>query len=148
VTPPTSATVASPTPALTSTVDSGRVATAHTTPTTTTTTVTTLGTAAAPAQPTAQSETYNGDLQQPDDSSATYSFTGVGSMSVSASWSGSYTLSLTVSCPSGTQTEEGTSSVTVVITDGTGACVTTLRETQVQYNIIGYTLNIGPTSGG
>jgi hypothetical protein len=148
VTPPTSATVASPAPAFTSTVGSGGAATAHTTPTTTTTTVAPSGTAAAPMQPSAQSETYTGDLQYPDDSSATYSFTGSGSMEVSASWSGPYILSLSVSCPSGTQSSQGPSPVTVVMTDGTGACVTTLKETQVQYNAVGYTLNIGPTPGG
>lgn len=115
--------------------------------TTTTTAPATKGSAigAAPAQPAPQ--TLTGDLQQPDDASANYAFTGSGAMRISVSWSPTTTLSLFVSCPDGSQTAEGASSVAVVLPDADGACELTLKETLVQYNAVSYTLTIAPTGG-
>jgi hypothetical protein len=144
VTTSTTTTTVATAPVVSSGSSSVRPAATHTSSSTTTT----VATSTAPAPPPVPTETYTGDLQQPDDSQATYSFTGSGPMQVSVSWSGPYTLSLSVSCPSGTQNQEGASAFTVVIPDGTGACVTTVRETQMQYNEIPYTLTIGPASGG
>lgn len=132
--------------------DSFRAVTAESTTTTTTTTTppsstTTTTTQAAP--PIAQTENFSGSLQQPNLSTASYSFSGVGSMQVSASWTpAATTLSVTVTCPAGTLTEEGTSTLSVALPDGDGACETTIKETVVDYAAVSYTLTIGPTPGG
>jgi hypothetical protein len=125
--------------------------TASSTTTTTTTTAppssTTTTTQAAPV--TAQTENFSGSLQQPDLSTASYSFSGAGSMRVSASWTPApTTLSVTVTCPAGTLTEEGTSTLSVALPDADGACETTIKETVVDYAAVSYTLTIGPTPGG
>lgn len=107
----------------------------------------TTGGVASPVQPAVPTETQTGDLQQPDDASANYSFTGSGSMTISATWTTASTLSLTVTCPGGSQTAEGASKVDVVLPDTDGACEATLRETVVEYDDVPYTLTIGPTGG-
>ncbi len=68
-------------------------------------------------------------------------------MRISASWSPTDSLSLSVSCPDGSQTSEGTSSVAVVIPDADGPCDLTLKETLVQYDAVSYTLTIAPAGG-
>jgi hypothetical protein len=88
-----------------------------------------------------------GYLQQPDDASAHIAFTGEGAMRVSVSWPSTVTLSLSVSCPAGTQTAEGASQVAVVLADADGACDLTLKETLVQYDAVSYTLTIAPAGG-
>jgi hypothetical protein len=88
-----------------------------------------------------------GDLQQPDDASATYTFTGAGPMQVSASSTFSVPLLLTVSCPAGSVDEAGSSLVSVVIPDATGPCDVVLKETVVQYVAVPFTLTIGPEGG-
>jgi hypothetical protein len=69
-------------------------------------------------------------------------------MQVSATWSSTLSLSLTVSCPEETQTEEGPSSLTIPLADATGACEVTLKELVVQYDAISYTLTVSPVDGG
>ncbi len=133
--------------------DSFRAVTAESTTTTTTTTTppssTTTTTTTQAAPPTAQTENFSGSLQQPNLSTASYSFSGVGSMQVSASWTpAATTLSVTVTCPAGTLTEEGTSTLSVALPDGDGACETTIKETVVNYAAVSYTLTIGPAPGG
>jgi hypothetical protein len=118
-----------------------------TTTTTTTPSSTTTTTQAAPAP--AQTEFYPGSLQQPNLFSASYPFSGTGSMQVSASWNPATTsLSLTMTCPEGTQSAEGTSGVTVTLPDADGACEATIKEILVDYDAISYTLTIGPSQGG
>ncbi len=128
-----------------STMPTTAATTSTTTTTTTTTTTPAPGSGSAPAQPAPQAR--SGDLQQPFDSSATYAFTGAGSMRISVSWSPSDSLSLSVSCPNGAQTAEGTSSVAVVILDADGPCDLTLKEMLVQYDAVSYTLTIAPAGG-
>ena len=136
------------------------VTAAATTPATTTTTTTTPSTlatttttstgsdAAAPVQPSAPTQTWTGALQQPDDPAAGQPFTGAGPRQVSASWAPAVTVSLTVTCPSGAQTKEGSSNIVMVITDATGACDFTLKEMVVQYDAVTYSLSIGPADEG
>jgi hypothetical protein len=88
-----------------------------------------------------------GDLQQPDDASASYPFTGVGSMRVSASSTSTVPLLLTVTCPEGTVDQAGSSLVAVVIPNADGPCDVVLKETVVQYVAVPYTLTIGPEGG-
>ena len=68
-------------------------------------------------------------------------------MRISASWSPTDSLSLSVSCPDGSQTAEGTTSVAVVIPDADGPCDLTLKIMLVQYDAISYTLTIAPAGG-
>jgi hypothetical protein len=89
----------------------------------------------------------SGALQQPDDATASYPFTGVGSMEVSASSTSSFPLLLTVTCPAGTVDEAGSSLVSVVIPDADGPCELVLKETEVQYVAVPYTVTIGPEGG-
>ena len=118
---------------------------------TTTTTVTPSASgssATAPAQQAVLSQFWTGDLQEPDDSRASQSFTGAGPMVVSASWSSTLPLSITVACPADTQTQQGPSKIVLSIPDATGACEITVKETLVQYDAIPYTLTVGPANGG
>jgi hypothetical protein len=129
--------------------DSLRAMTPESTTTTTTTGPSSTTTTAQVAPATAQTDTYSGSLQQPDLSAASYPFSGVGPMQVSASWSpASTTLSVTVSCPEGTNVAEGTSTVAVALPNADGACEATIKETLVDYDAVSYTLTIGPTPGG
>jgi hypothetical protein len=88
-----------------------------------------------------------GSLQQPHDTSATYSFSAEGATEVSVSWAPSTTLSLTVSCQSGVQTEDGSSTISVAIPDPDGPCDLVLKEMLVQYDAVNYTIVIGPEGG-
>jgi hypothetical protein len=88
-----------------------------------------------------------GNLQQPDDASASYAFTGSGSMQVSASSTSSVPLLLTVTCPDGTLDQAGSSLVSVVIPNADGPCDLVLKETVVQYVGVPYTVTIGPEGG-
>lgn len=120
----------------------------RTSPTTTTTTATPAdGSNVAAAVQTVTPITMSGALQQPDDASATYPFSGAGSMQVSASSTSSAPLLLTVTCPEGTLDEAGSSFVSVVIPDADGPCDLVLKETLVQYVAVPYTLTIGPEGG-
>lgn len=147
VTPPTS----SSSPGSASTVGAHvvvRESTAtSTTTTTTTTTATTGGSSVAAAVQPVTPLVEPGDLQQPDDASASYPFTGVGSMRVSASSTSTVPLLLTVTCPEGTVDQAGSSLVAVVIPNADGPCDVVLKETVVQYVAVPYTLTIGPEGG-
>jgi hypothetical protein len=100
--------------------------------------------AAAQPAPTVEE---NGALQQPDASSASYPFTGAGTMQISVSSPSTTTLSLSVSCPQGGQSAEGSSAIAVVVPDADGPCDVTLKETLVQYDAVPYTITIGPDGG-
>ena len=147
VIPPTSPSTA----AAASSTEAARVVVRAAGPTPTTTTTTAAAPAdgagvAAPVQTVAPTE-LSGNLQQPDDASASYPFTGAGSMEVSASSTSSVPLLLTVTCPQGTVDQAGSSSVSVVIPDADGPCDLVLKETVVQYVAVPYTLTIGPEGG-
>jgi hypothetical protein len=116
------------------------------TPTTTTTTTTPSGganTGGTPAQPAPQ--IFSGDLQQPYDATASIPFTGSGSMRITATWPTTPTLSLTVTCPGGSQNEKGSSSLSVVIADADGSCEIVLEETLVQFAGVSYTVTVVPS---
>jgi hypothetical protein len=69
-------------------------------------------------------------------------------MQVSATSPSSLPLSLTVACPAGTLTEQGSSRIVLPIPDATGACEVTLKETVVQYDAVPYTLTVEAADGG
>lgn len=165
--PPASATSTTSTTTATSTVTSttmpasaaaggsaaAQVVVHESSPTTTTTTAPPTTTTVAPstssavAAPSQTLPPFNGSLQQPHDTSATYSFTETGPTEVSVSWTPATTLSLSVSCQSGVQTEEGSSTISVAIPDPEGPCDIALKEMLVQYDAVNYTITIGPEGG-
>jgi hypothetical protein len=104
-------------------------------------------TSSAVAAPSQTIPPLNGSLQQPHETSATYSFTAEGPTEVSVSWTPTTTLSLTVSCQSGVQTEQGSSTISVAIPDPDGPCYLALKEMLVQYDAVNYTITIGPAGG-
>jgi hypothetical protein len=123
-----------------------------TTTTTTTTAVTTTTSALAaaptqPPQPAASDIDYSYTLQQPSVPAASYTFYGVGSMTVTAKWDYATPLSFTVTCPGGAKTEVGTTPLTIVIPNAGGPCDTSLKETLVQYNPVDFVILIYPTGG-
>jgi hypothetical protein len=122
--------------------------TASTAPTTTTTTSTSpsgSSVGAAPVQPA--TEVITGYLQEPDDSTNSYTFIGAGTMQVTATWPTTPTVSLTVVCPESTQTAKGSTSVTVTIPVADGTCEVTLKELVVQWDAVSYRLTIAPAGG-
>jgi hypothetical protein len=116
---------------------------AGTTTTTVTSTTVGSGVGSSPAQPDDRTS-EQGYLEPPDDTSAVYPFTADGPTQVSATWSTTTTLSLSITCPSGTQTEEGSSTVTVTSPDAQGSCQATLSEPDNQSATVTYSLTIGP----
>jgi hypothetical protein len=118
-----------------------------TTTTTATPAVTTAGSSVAAAVHTVAPIVMEGNLQQPDDASASYPFSGTGAMQVSASSTSSVPLLLTVTCPAGVLDETGSSLVSVLIPNADGPCDVVLKETLVQYVAVPYTLTIGPEGG-
>jgi hypothetical protein len=153
VTPPSSAPSAGPTGSGRGNVVTTQSASspAATTTTTTAATVTTTPKLSAastqPATPaTNTEEPYS--LQQPAQTTASFAFNGVGSMTVSVTWDYATPLSLTVSCPGGAQTKVGPSGLTIVIPNSGGPCTTTLKETIVQYNAVDFVMLIHPTDAG
>ncbi len=121
------------------------VTTPSTTVPTTSTTTTTSAIGPVPAQPAPLIR--SGELQQPYVSTANEAFTGAGPMRISVTWSPTDSLSLSVSCPDGAQTAEGTTSAAVVIPDADGPCDLTLKIMLVQFDVISYTLTIAPAGG-
>ena len=116
-------------------------------PTTTTTAAPAdVSSVAADVQP-ATPIVLSGNLQQPDDASASSAFTGAGSMQVAVSSTSSVPLLLTVTCPSGTLDQAGSLSFAVVIPNADGPCDLVLKETVVQYVAVPYTVTIGPEGG-
>jgi hypothetical protein len=148
VTPTTAAPATTPTYAAPRTVQVVARQPSTNTTTTTTTVPAAAGSnlAAATAQPVPTTE-MNGALQQPDASSASYPFTGSGAMQISATSPSTTPLSLSVACPEGAQTAEGSSPVAVVIVQADGPCEVTLKEILVQYDVVPYVLTIGPYGG-
>jgi hypothetical protein len=147
VTPPSSPSV----PTTTGTTEGAQVMARQSSATTTTTSTTTSPTggsnvAATPVQTVATVERV-GDLQQPDDASASYQFAGAGSMQVSASSTLTIPLLLTVTCPLATLSKQGSSTISVVIPNADGPCDVVLKEIVVQYVAVPFTLTIGPQGG-
>ena len=89
-----------------------------------------------------------GALQQPDDASASYPFTGAGAMEVSASSTVDRRPLAHRDVPGwAPRTRQGPRIVSVVIPDADGPCDVVLKETAVQYVAVPYTLTIGPEGG-
>jgi hypothetical protein len=130
-------------------------ASASTGPTPTTTTTSTVpvvivggsGSGSAPESASASTQTEHGYLQSPDDTSVIYAFSASGPTLVAAQWSTDTTLSLTVVCPSGTQSADGASSVQLTLANPHGSCQATLSEPTNEDATLTYSMTIGPWNG-
>ncbi|MGA2932404.1 MAG: hypothetical protein ABSE98_10010 [Acidimicrobiales bacterium] len=109
-------------------------------PTTTTTTIPTS------SQPADRMQTQ-GYLDPPLQSSNGYGFTGTGGMQISVLWSGTTYLTMTVSCPSGSQSVGGTSAMEASLGDASGSCQATVSEPSSESVALTYTITIGPAGG-
>jgi hypothetical protein len=113
------------------------------TTTTTSVTTTTVGSGVG-SGPSPQTRTQQGYLQPPDNTSAMYTFTADGPTQVSVSWATADTLLLSVTCPSGTVNEQGSSSVTITTADTSGQCQATLSEPASDSSTVSYDITIEP----
>ena len=76
-----------------------------------------------------------------------YGFTGTGAMQISVLWSGTTYLTMTVSCPSGSQSVGGTSAMEASLGDASGNCRATVSEPSSESVALTYTISIGPAGG-
>ena len=94
--------------------------------------------------------TYSGNLEYPDNVSASYQVAGGGKVTATANWTGAATLSLAVACPSGTSSTSGVSGISVSFTDAPGdnsPCSVTLAEPLSEESVVSYSLAIQYLSG-
>jgi hypothetical protein len=112
-------------------------------PPATTTTTTTTQPASLPAD---RMETQ-GVLDPPVQTSNGYGFTGAGATEVSVVWSGDTYLTMTVSCPDGSQSVGGTSAMEASLPDAQGSCQATVSEPASESTSLTYTITIGPAGG-
>lgn len=116
-------------------------------PVSTTTVPPTTTTTTQPASlPDDRTET-EGYLDPPAQTSGQYGFTGDGAMEISVVWSGSTYLTMTVSCPNGSQNVGGTSAMAASLPDVLGSCVATVGEPASESASLTYTITIGPAGG-
>jgi hypothetical protein len=115
--------------------------------TTTATTTTTTTTTTQPASLPADRMQTQGVLDPPVQTSNGYGFTGTGAMQVSVVWSGDTYLTMTVSCPSGSQSVGGTSAMEASLPDAQGNCQATVSEPASESTSLTYTITIEPTGG-
>ncbi len=115
---------------------------------TTTTTVTTITATTVPSSSTpADRMQTQGYLNPPLQPSNGYGFTGTGAMQISVVWSGDTYLTMTVSCPNGSQNVGGTSAMAASLPDASGSCRATVSEPTSESTSLTYTITIGPAGG-
>ena len=88
-----------------------------------------------------------GYLDPPLQTSNGYGFTGTGAMQISVLWSGTTYLTMTVSCPNGSQNVGGTSAMAASLPDASGSCRATVSEPSSESTALTYTITIGPAGG-
>jgi hypothetical protein len=88
-----------------------------------------------------------GYLDPPLQPSNGFGFTGTGPMQVSVLWSGTTYLTMTVSCPNGSQSVGGTSAMEASLGNASGSCRATVTEPPSESVALTYTISIGPAGG-
>ena len=143
---PPSASLADKTPGLGAGTTS--VALAPSTPTTTTTSrpVPTTTTTAAPAALPADRSQTEGYLDPPLQTSDAFEVDGSGPTEISVLWSVPVYLTMTVTCPSGSQTVGGTTAMEVSLPEA-GGCQATVSEPSSESTSLTYTFDMGPANG-
>ena len=114
--------------------------------TTTLATPTTTTTSPTASQPADRMQTQ-GYLDPPLQTSNGYGFTGTGAMQISVLWSGTTYLTMSVSCPNGSQNVGGTSAMEASLPNASGNCRATVSEPSSESTALTYTITIGPVGG-
>jgi hypothetical protein len=120
---------------------------AMTTTTTTRPAPTTTTTTGAPSSLAAARSQTEGYFDPPLNTSGAYAITGSGPTEVSVLWSAAVYLTMTVSCPSGSQTVGGTTAMELSLPDVSGGCQATVSEPSSESSSLTYTVTIGPAGG-
>jgi hypothetical protein len=128
----------------TSSTSAGTAAPSETTTTLAPTTTTTTTTAAVVPADRTQTEGY---LDPPVQTSNQYGFTGAGPMQISVLWSGATYLTMTVSCPNGSQSVGGTGAMEATLPSASGSCLARVSEPASETVALTYTITIGPAGG-
>jgi hypothetical protein len=103
-------------------------------------------TPAAPvALPAERSET-EGYFDPPSNTSGVYDVSGTGPTDVSVLWSAPVYLTMTLSCPGGSQMVGGTTAMDASVPEGTG-CSATVSEPSSESTSLTYTVAFGPANG-
>ncbi len=68
-------------------------------------------------------------------------------MQVAVVWSGSTYLTMSVSCPSGSQSVGGTGAMQATLPDASGECQATVSEPAPESTSLTFTITIGPAGG-
>ena len=118
-----------------------------TAPTTTTSVATSSTTTVATSSQAADRMQTQGYLDPPLQTSNGYGFTGTGAMQIAVVWSGSTYLTMTVSCPSGSQSVGGTSAMEASLPGASGSCRATVSEPAPEATALTYSITIGPAGG-
>jgi hypothetical protein len=98
-----------------------------------------------PATTTTMAEasvTYPGNLEYPGSLSAQYSVQSGGGATVTASWSGTPSLTLSVECPGGQQNRAGASPLNVSVTANGGTCLLELAEPATAQATVSFVLDV------
>ena len=88
------------------------------------------------------SSSQPGNLEYPDNVSATYPLASGGGVAASATWTGAPALELSVDCPGGQAVRTGPSGLTVSVAGPAGACTVTLAEPPGVEATVAYTLDL------
>jgi hypothetical protein len=127
-------------------VSMGRQTSSTTTSTTTTTTVQTASattTTLSAGGAETGTGTYPGNLEYPDNVSASYPLSvDGGTLSASAQWTGTSVLSLRSDCPSGSASRTGPSGLSLTVAPGSGTCTVTLSEPPGTESTVSYSITI------
>jgi hypothetical protein len=145
--PPATAPVAAHTPAVdVHTTGTNVVPPASTTNTTSGPPPTTTTTTATPAALPADRTQTDGYLDPPLQNSGVFAVAGSGPTEVSVVWSTPVYLSMTVTCPGGSQTVSGTTAMATSLPDASG-CQATVSEPPSESSSLTYTVTMGPVGG-
>jgi hypothetical protein len=131
-------------------VDQAAAAAPPPTPAVTTTTAApapTTSTIPSPNAVSAARTQTQGYLDPPVQTSNHFAFNGTGAMQISVLWSGAVYLTMTVTCPNGSQTVGGTSAMGATLPDASGSCMATVSEPASESAVLTYTITIGPPGG-
>ena len=145
---PPSASLADKTPGLGAGETGDALAPSNTTTTTTSrpVTTTTTTTTAVPAALAADRSQTEGYFDPPLHTSGAFEVNGSGPTEISVLWSVPVYLTMTVTCPSGSQTVGGTTAMEASLPEASG-CQATVSEPSSESTSLTYTFNTGPANG-
>jgi hypothetical protein len=140
--------VATQTPTVgTHTTGTNVVPSASTTNTKTTPVPTTTTTSAPPASLSADRTQTEGYMDPPQEDSGGFAVIGSGPTEISVVWSVPVYLTVTVTCPGGSQTVGGTTAMETSIPDAVPGCQATVSEPASESTSLTYTITFGPAGG-